>query len=335
MKFSEEEILLECVPNFSEGKNEETISAIAASIRKLKAVKLLHIDSGYDANRTVMTFAGSANAVLEAAFQAIKTASDRIDMREQKGVHPRFGATDVCPIVPLKNCTMEQAVAYSIKLAERVGSELGIPVYLYENSAQTALRKNLSYLRKGNYEAIAQKITQEEWKPDFGPQKFNPKAGNIAIGARPFLIAYNISLDTKDLSIAKRIAAEIRTSSKSMSPNKCKALKAIGWPMPNYDCVQVSMNITDFKKTGLHHAFEAVKSAAANFKVGLLGSELIGLVPLEAMLDSANYFKEKVVNSSAYSEKELIALAVEYLLFDKKHSFSAEDRILEYLLERD
>ncbi|MEX0811448.1 MAG: glutamate formimidoyltransferase [Chitinophagales bacterium] len=335
--------LIECVPNFSEGRNPETIQAIATSIEQVHGVKLLHIDSGIATNRTVITFAGSPEAVIEAAFQSIKCAARHIDMREQKGVHPRFGATDVCPLIPVANISMEEVVKYSLKLAKRVGDELKIPVYLYERSASSPERSNLANLRKDNYEAIVKKIHLPEWKPDFGPQKLNARSGNIAIGARSFLIACNINLKSEDIAIAKAIAREIRSSGyidksgivpekwKRM-PGKCTALKAIGWYIPEYNCVQVSMNITDYTKTGIHHAYEAVKAAAKKRGVIVSGTELIGLVPKTAILDAGKYYAS-AQKHSVLSEQELIEIAVYNLRLDILREFKPEERILEYVLQ--
>lgn len=340
MFFKRTDEIIECIPNFSEGKDSKIIGAISESIRKVANVKLLHIDSGVDTNRTVITFAGKPDAVVEAAFNAIKTASDLIDMKLQKGTHPRFGATDVCPLVPVQNVSMEEVIVFSLKLAERVGEELKIPVYLYENSASVLERKNLSYLRKGNYEAIINKIHLPEWKPDFGPQQLNSKSGNIAIGARPFLIACNVNLQTKDVEVAKSIAREIRTSGSGLEKEgfygnnrtkRCKALKAIGWYINEYNCAQVSMNITDITKTGIHEAFEAVKTAAASKNVTVNGMEIIGLVPKAAILAAGRYYSD-MENKEINEEQELIYLAINRLGLNTLREFNPDKRILEYLL---
>lgn len=328
--------IIECVPNFSEGRNQTVIDEIANSIRNIDGVHLLHIDSGYDANRTVMTFAGSPDSVVKAAFQAIKKASELIDMSVQKGAHPRFGATDVCPLIPIANISMEEVISLSNNLAKRVGEELQIPVYLYEHSASSLERKDLAYLRKGEYESIAEKIEKHTWKPDYGPHKFNANAGNIAIGARNFLIAFNVNLKSNDLELAKNIAAEVRTKRFKnrvyRTDKHCKALKAIAWEMPEYNCVQVSTNIIDYHKTGLHDAFEAIKFVAQEYGADVDGSELIGLLPLEAVLQSGEFYSEKQqLNLS--SEQELILLAEQELGLSRIKNFYPPERIIEYLLK--
>lgn len=328
--------IIECVPNFSEGRDMKIIGSIVSTIEKIKDVKLLHVDSGYDANRTVITFAGFPGAVVEAAFQAIKTASQLIEMRNHTGIHPRFGAVDVCPLIPLNNMSMDEVINLSKELGKRVGEELDIPVYLYENSAAQVNRKSLAYLRSGGYEAIPSKITLDEWKPDFGPTKFNEHFGNIAIGARNFLIAYNVNLKSKDLDLARKIASEVRTkrynSVKYLTNNNCKALKAIGWEMPEYNCVQVSTNIIDFKLTGLHEAYESIKSTAKLFGVEVNGSELIGLVPLEALVSAGKYYRGGREKGNL-SEIEFADLAVEKLGLSSLKPFELNNRVIDFLLK--
>ena len=326
--------IIECVPNFSEGRNQDVIDSIATSIRNVKGVQLLHVDIGFDANRTVMTFAGKPDAVVEAAFQAIKKASELIDMSLQKGAHPRFGATDVCPLIPIANISMNQVVEYSKILAKRVGDELEIPVYLYENSASSEKRKDLAYLRKGEYESIVDKIESEEWVPDFGPQNFNAKTGNIAIGARNFLIAFNVNLKSNNLELARKIATEVRTKrfkNKEYSTNKnCAALKAIAWEMAEYNCVQVSTNIVDYNKTGLHDAFEAIKAVAKQFKIETDGSELIGLIPLSAIVSAGKFYSDNDITD----EKNLIEVANRALGLSRIKKFDPKERVIEYLLSK-
>ena len=329
--FSASDQLIECVPNFSEGRNQQTIDAIADAIKSVADVKLMNVDVGIDANRTVYTFAGKPQAVVEAAYQAIKTAGERIDMRVHKGEHPRMGACDVCPLIPLQNITMNEVVELSKQLGKRVASldipmdevvelskELGkrlasldIPVYLYEYSATTLLRKNLAYLRKGEYEAIEEKIKLPEWKPDFGEQQFNPKFGMMALGARKFLIAYNINLKTKDETIAKEIAKEIRfirtKNDGSYLSDLFQYVKAIGWFMDAFDCAQVSPVIEVFT--------EIKKMAKAN-GVETNGSELIGLIP------------QKALQHEIMSTDE----AIEYLGLTAVKPFSKEANIIEYNL---
>jgi glutamate formiminotransferase len=317
--FSASDQLIECVPNFSEGRNQQTIDAIADAIKSVADVKLMNVDVGIDANRTVYTFAGKPQAVLEAAYQAIKTAGERIDMRVHKGEHPRMGACDVCPLIPLQNITMDEVVELSKELGKRLAS-LGIPVYLYEYSATTLLRKNLAYLRKGEYEAIAEKIKSAEWKPDFGEQQFNPKFGMMALGARKFLIAYNINLKTKDETIAKEIAKEIRfirtKNDGSYLSDLFQHVKAIGWFMDAFDCAQVSTNITDIDASPVIEVFTEIKKMAKANGVETNGSELIGLIPQKAL------------------QHEIMSIdeAIEYLGLTAVKPFSKEANIIEYNL---
>ena len=311
--------LIECVPNFSEGRNQQTIDAIAASISSIAEVKLMNMDIGFDANRTVYTFAGKPQAVLEAAYQAIKTANERIDMRVHKGEHPRMGACDVCPLIPLQNISMDEVVELSRQLGKRV-ADLGIPVYLYEYSATQEQRKNLAYLRKGEYEAIEGKIKLAEWKPDYGEQQFNPSFGMMALGARKFLIAYNINLKTKDESIAKDIAKRIREirnkNDGSYLSDLFKHVKAIGWFMEEFDCAQVSTNITDIEASPIVDVFTEIEKMAKENGVETNGSELIGLIPQKAL------------------QHELMTIdeAIEYLGLNAVKPFSKEKNIIEYNL---
>lgn len=317
--FSEKDQLIECVPNFSEGKNQQTIDAIANAIKSIADVKLLHIDIGYDANRTVYTFAGKPTAVIEAAYQAIKVANELIDMRTHKGEHPRMGACDVCPLIPIQNITINQVIDLSKKLGERVG-KLGIPVYLYEHSATSIERKNLAYLRKGEYESIAEKIKLDEWNPDFGEQKSNSTFGMMALGARNFLIAYNINLETKDEKIAKAIAKKIRIireqNDDSYLSNLFQHVKAIGWFMEEFNCAQVSTNITDIKKSPIVEVFTVINNMANEFDTEVNGSELIGLIP-KASLQHDTMNIDKII---------------EYLGLNSVKSFTKEENILEYNL---
>ncbi len=322
--FSKTGQLIECVPNFSEGKNKAIIDAIAASIENIDGVKLMNIDIGFDANRTVYTFAGKPQAVLEAAFKAIKKANELIDMRLHKGEHPRMGACDVCPLIPIQHISMNEVVGLSAQLAKRVG-ELGIPVFLYEYSAANLTRKNLAYLRKGEYEAIEEKMNLPAWKPDFGEQRFNPTFGMMAIGARDFLIAYNINLTTKDESIAKQIAKQIRIlrekNDGSYESNLVQHVKAIGWFMQEFDCAQVSMNITDIEKSPIIEVFSLVKKMAKQLSESTNGSELIGLIPLKAFHTKNDFF-----------DKYDLDKKIEYLGLNAVKPFSKEENIIEYKL---
>jgi glutamate formiminotransferase/formiminotetrahydrofolate cyclodeaminase len=286
--------IVECVPNFSEGRDPAIINEIVSAIKSEKDIVVLNVDMGYDANRTVVTFAGPPKAVGRAAFAGIEKASQLIDMRNHKGKHPRMGATDVCPLIPVKGITMLEVIQVAKQLAFRVGSELNIPVYMYEYNANSPERRNLSDIRKGEYEGLEDKIKDANWKPDYGPAKFNKKAGATIIGARKFLIAYNINLDTTNVEIAKLIARTIRESGYRHNdrhyPGKMKTLKAIGWYMPQYRCAQVSTNITDFEITPIHRVFEAVAEEAKKYHVEASGSELVGMIPEEAFMISLNQF---------------------------------------------
>ena len=277
--------IIECVPNFSEGKDQEKIAQLVKEVVSTEGVKLLDYSSDKDHNRTVITFCGDAKGVKEAAFKLIKRASEIIDMRYHKGEHPRIGATDVVPFIPVKNVTMEECVQIAREVGERVGKELNIPVYLYEEAATTPERKNLENIRRGEYENFFEKIKQPEWKPDFGPQEMNPKSGATAIGARNFLIAYNVNLATDNIEIANKIAKAIRFSSGGY-----RYVKAIGVNLKERGIVQVSMNLTDFNKTPIYRVFETIKAEASRYGVNVIGSEIIGLVPAKALFDVADYY---------------------------------------------
>lgn len=281
--FSKEDVLFECVPNFSEGRNIHIINCIADEIKNTPDVALLNTDMGYDANRTVFTFAGKPDAIIQAGFKAVKKAYELIDMRVQNGSHLRMGACDVFPIIPLQNCTMQDAVLLSQTLGKKIGDKLDIPVYLYEQSASIASRKNLADLRKGEYESIAGKIYLPEWKPDFGKPIFNEKFGMMALGARDFLIAYNINLNTQEEHIAKTIAAKIRSIRNTDLPFPFQFVKAIGWYQEAFLCAQVSMNITQIYESKILDVFRAVQKLAEDDGVSVNGSELIGLIPLQAL----------------------------------------------------
>lgn len=287
-------VIVECVPNFSEGRNLSIINQIVDAISTIRDIVILNVDIGYDANRTVVTFAGTPKAVAKAAFLGISKAAELIDMTAHKGKHPRMGATDVCPLIPIKGITMLEVIQLSKQLAFKVGNELGIPVYMYEYNSSHHKRKNLSDIRRGEYEGLEDKLNYPEWKPDFGPSKFNKKSGATIIGARKFLVAYNINLDTSNIEIANLIARTIRESGYVQNgrryPGKMKTLKALGWYMPKYRCAQVSTNITDFEITPIHRVFEAVAEEAKKYHVEASGSELVGMIPEEAFNISMNQF---------------------------------------------
>lgn len=344
--------LIECVPNISEGRDEQKIKEIYSVVEKVPGVKLLDVDPGKATNRTVITFVGEADAVVEAAFQLIKKAQELIDMSKHKGEHPRFGATDVCPFVPVANATMEDCIACAKKLGERVGKELNIPVYLYENAASAPHRKNLASVRSGEYEGIADKIGKTEWKPDFGPQAFQAKSGNIAIGARDFLIAYNVNLNTTSVRRANSVAFDVREQGRVQTddgspsgktlvdqdgnpvriPGACKGVKAIGWFIEEYGVAQISMNITNVSQTPLHKAFEACEKSAYQRGLRVTGSELVGLVPLKSILDAGKYFLQKQERSVGVSDDELIKIAVKTMGLDELAPFDPKKNIIEYIL---
>lgn len=321
--------ILECVPNFSEGRDPEVIAGIVREISDVQGVKVLHIDSGYDAHRTVVTFAGEPEAVVEAAYRGIATAAALIDMRRHKGAHPRMGAADVCPLVPVSGMTMAEAVRWSKALGERVGNTLQIPVYLYEQSQPLAYRKKLEDIRKGEYEGWKEKIMDPQWLPDFGPASFNERSGCTVIGARPFLIAFNINLQAADPGIAQKIARTIRGSGYRGVPGLLPTLKAIGWYMPAFGCAQVSTNITDAEATPLHIVYEKVKELAAGYGVYVSGSELVGMVPESAILSAGRYYRQ----GDGDDKMEAIHAAVHYLGLDSVKPFIPAENILEWKLD--
>jgi glutamate formiminotransferase/formiminotetrahydrofolate cyclodeaminase len=325
--------LIECVPNFSEGVDLGVINQIANAIQSVAGVQLLNIDPGKDTNRTVITFAGEPKPVVEAAFLAIKKAGELIDMSMQHGEHPRMGATDVCPLIPIRNITLAETAAYAKALGERVGEELNIPVYLYEYSQPDKSRSNLSVIRSGEYEGFFTKIKQPGWQPDFGPAEMNIKCGATVIGARDFLVAYNINLNTTSTQIANVIAVEVRESGKDKIPGKLKSVKAIGWYIEEYGVAQVSMNLTNLAITPLHIAFDEVCKAAITNGVQVTGSELIGLVPLKTLEDAGKYFLNKQQRNVNVSESELINAAVKTMGLAELAPFDPQKRIIEYLVK--
>lgn len=334
--------ILECVPNFSEGRDPEKIAAIANAVSGVPGVVLLHIDTSPAANRTVMTFAGNPRAVADAAFAAIKKAAEVIDMSAQEGVHPRIGATDVCPLVPLQGMTMKEADYYANQLGQRVGEELGIPVYLYEHSAKSNHRRALPDIRKGQYEGFAEKIKLPEWAPDFGPLAFTPKSGATVIGARDILVAFNISLDTEDVDKAAHIAERLRTrgftreenGQRVKVPGLLQQTRAIGWYMADYKQAQVSLNILDYRVTSPLQAFEACKSLAEEMGITIKGSEVIGLIPLDCMLEAGTFSMMKKGISTDMDPQYKIHEAIRYLGLDQLKPFEPGERILEFNLRR-
>jgi glutamate formiminotransferase/formiminotetrahydrofolate cyclodeaminase len=329
--------IIECVPNFSEGQNADIIDKIASSVQSTQNVKLLNVESDRDYNRTVITFAGEPLCVKEAAFKAISAASELIDMSRQKGEHPRIGATDVCPIIPVANATMDECVKLSNKLGKDVGEKLGIPVYLYEDSAKSAERRNLENIRKGEYEGLEQKL--KDWIPDYGPTEYNDKvrkSGATVIGSRFFLIAYNVNLNTRDVSIASEIAKKVRESGsmiideagkkKKRVPGILKYVKAIGVELNEYNITQVSLNLTNYKKTSIQKVFETIKAQAKVYGLEATGSEVIGLVPKEALMDAGAFY------TGNNSEDNLIEAAIEHLGLSQLNKFEPEKKIIENLL---
>lgn len=345
--------IIECVPNFSEGRNLFIIKQITDEIEAIEGVRLLNVDPGKATNRTVVTFVGTPNQVIEAAFQAIKKASEIIDMSKHSGEHPRMGATDVCPLIPISGITMEETAEYARKLAKRVGDELAIPAYLYEAAAIIPGRNNLSEIRSGEYEGFFKKILLPEWKPDFGPVKMNEKAGATVIGARDFLIAFNVNLNTTSVRRANSIAFDVRERGRVKRdgdsvtgkivqddqgnqvyiPGSLKSVKAIGWFIEEYGIAQISMNLTNIRDTPVHMAFDEVCKKADNRGIRVTGSELVGLLPLSCLLDAGRYFLEKQQRSTGVSESELIKIAVKSMGLDELGPFEPEKRVIEYLLK--
>ena len=329
--------LIECVPNFSEGRRPEIIRQITDVIEAVPGVRLLNVDPGKATNRTVVTFIGSPAAVVEAAFQAIKKAGEVIDMREHKGEHPRMGATDVCPLIPVAGITMEETAEWARRLAMRAGTELQLPVYLYEAAQADKNRSNLSVIRAGEYEGFFKKIRLPEWRPDYGPDEFDARRGGTVIGARDFLVAYNVNLNTTSTRRANAIAFDVREAGRTLpdggqQPGTLKAVKAIGWYIEEYGIAQISMNLTNIRVTPVHVAFDEVCRAAAARGIRVTGSELVGLIPLQAMLDAGKYFLEKQQRSTGVSDKELIRIAILSMGLDDVTPFVPEERIIEYLL---
>lgn len=341
--------LVECVPNFSEGRDLAIINQITAAIQTVEGVRLLNVDPGKATNRTVVTFVGEPSAVVEAAFRAIAKAGELIDMRNHKGEHPRMGATDVCPLIPIAGISLEETALYARQLAKRVGEELSIPVYCYEAAQSDKTRSNLSVIRAGEYEGFFKKIKEPFWKPDFGPCEFDLKRGATVIGARDFLIAYNVNLNTTSTRRANAVAFDIREAGRVKMengkkvlddagnpisiPGSLKAVKAIGWFIEEYGIAQISMNLTNINITPLHIAFDETCKKAADRGLRVTGSELVGLIPLKSMLDAGKYFLLKQQRSTGVSEKELIDIAIKSMGLSELSPFKPKERIIEYMLE--
>jgi glutamate formiminotransferase / formiminotetrahydrofolate cyclodeaminase len=350
--------LIECVPNFSEGRDMNVIRQITDEIEKIDGVKLLDVDPGSTTNRTVVTFVGTPDEVIEAAFRAIKKAQQLIDMRSHKGDHPRFGATDVCPLVPISGITMEETAEYARKLGRRIGEELGIPVFLYENAASEERRRNLASCREGEYECLKDRIGSDEWKPDFGPTEFTEsvaRSGATAVGARDFLIAVNFNLNTTSTRRANAIAFDVREKGRPKRegnpitgkvvtdpngepvtiPGTLKGTKAIGWLIQEYGVAQVSMNITNLSQTPLHVAFDEVSEKARNRGIRVTGLEIVGLVPKKAIIDAGKYYLAKQQRSLGITESEIIKIAIKSMGLDDLKPFDPSEKIIEYVLEKE
>lgn len=343
--------LVECVPNFSEGKDSSILDAIANVMKSVKGVSLLDVDPGESTNRTVFTMVGQPEPVLEAAFLAIKKASELIDMTKHKGAHPRFGATDVCPFIPVSDMTMDECVELAKKLGKRVGEELDIPVYLYEYAASKPEWQNLAVVRKGEYEGLAAREGKDEWKPDFGENKFNPKSGAIAIGAREFLIAYNISLNTRDKKKAHDLALTIREKGryardekgkikKDQNGNKLRQAglftncKAVGWYVDDFKRAQISINLTNYKITPPHLVLDKVRELAAENNIQVTGSEIVGLLPKEAMIMAGKYYMNKLDECAGQPEHMLLTTAVQSMGLDDLYKFELDKKVIEFAIEQ-
>lgn len=344
--------LIECVPNFSEGNDMSVIQAITDQIETVDGVKLLDVDPGKATNRTVVTFLGSPEEVIEAAVRGVRKAAELIDMSRHTGEHPRFGATDVCPLVPIAGVTMDETVEYARELARRLGEELGITVYCYENAARNPERRNLATVRAGEYEGLEKKLANPAWKPDFGPARFNPRSGATAVGARDFLIAYNVNLNTTSTRRANAIAFDVREKGRIKRegdpltgkvvqdengepvyvPGSLECVKGIGWFIEEYGIAQISMNLTNIRVTPVHVAFDEVCERAAERGIRVTGSELVGLIPLQAMLDAGKYFLRKQERSTGVSDAELIKIAIKSLGLDDLSPFDPNEKIIEYVL---
>ena len=345
--------IIECVPNFSEGRDLELIRQITAAIESVDGVSLLNVDPGASTNRTVVTLAGSPEVAVEAAFRGIQKAAELIDMRKHTGAHPRMGATDVCPFIPVSNVSWDEAIDCAKKLGKRVGEELKIPVYLYEKAASDPARSNLSIIRAGEYEGFFEKIKQPQWKPDFGPAAFNKKSGVTVIGAREFLVAYNANLNTKSVRRANSVAFDVRENGRAKTedgtptgkpvldakgepirePGMLKHVKAIGWFVEEYGIAQVSMNLTNLEVTSLHSAFDACVECASKRGLRVTGSELVGMLPKKCMVDAGRYFLRKQKWSEGASEEELIDIAIRSMGLSELKPFDPKEKIIELKME--
>jgi glutamate formiminotransferase / formiminotetrahydrofolate cyclodeaminase len=345
--------LIECVPNFSEGRDLGTVRQITDAIESVDGVSLLDVDPGASTNRAVVTFVGNPDAAVEAAFRGIRKAAELIDMRKHKGAHPRMGATDVCPFIPISNVSWEEAIECAKQLGKRVGEELKVPVYLYEKATKDKARSNLSIIRAGEYEGFFEKIKQPEWGPDFGPAVFSEKSGATVIGVRDFLIAYNVNLNTKSVRRANSVAFDVREQGRIKTedgtpcgkpvlessgepvrvPGMLKHVKAIGWLVKEYGIAQVSMNLTNIEETPLHAAFDACCEAANHRGLRVTGSEIVGMVPKKCLVDAGRYFLRKQKWSEGVSEEELIDLAIRSMGLGELKPFDPKEKVIEFKIE--
>jgi len=345
--------LIECVPNFSEGRDLNVIRQITDAIAAVEGVSLLDVDPGASTNRTVVTFVGSPEAAVEGAFRGIQKAAELIDMRKQKGAHPRMGATDVCPFIPVSDVSWEEAIACAQSLGKRVAAELGIPVYLYEKAAKDPARSNLSIIRAGEYEGFFEKIKQPSWKPDFGPAVFHEKAGATVIGARDFLVAYNANLNSKSVRRANSVAFDVRENGRVKTedgtptgkpvldaqgepvriPGRLKQVKAIGWYVEEYGIAQVSMNLTNIEVTPLHAAFDACAEAAAQRGMRVTGSEVVGMLPKKCLVDAGRHYLRKQKWSEGASDEDLISLAIRSMGLSELKTFDPKEKVIEFKIE--
>lgn len=339
--------LVECVPNISEGRRAEVYEKVAQAVTAVSGVTLLNVDPGQETNRTVITFVGEPEAVLEAAYRLAATAFSLIDMRQHRGAHPRIGAVDVVPFVPVAGVTMDTCVELAKRLAQRLGEEFQLPVYLYEYAATAPHRRSLSDIRAGEYEGLAEKLKDPAWQPDFGPAIFNPKLGACVVGARKFLVAYNVNLNTTDKRLANRVALDVREKGRTKrnekgeilrgekgepiyEPGLLKAVRAVGWTIPEYGCAQVSMNLTDMDVTPLHVAFDVCEERARERGLRVTGSELVGLVPKQALLEAGKHYLARMGKSRGLPEEEVIRVAVRTLGLSEVRPFNPAERIIEY-----
>jgi len=336
--------LVECIPNVSEGRDTKKIRVITEEAKNITGAYLLDVYTGNTTNRTVLTLAGKPEAIREAAYKIFEKTSELIDMRNHKGVHPRIGAVDVCPFIPVRDITMRECIDITKNVGKKVAEELSVPIYLYGESATDEKRKDLSNIRKGEYEKLKEKLKNPEWKPDFGEAKFNEKSGASIIGARDFLIAFNINLDTKDKNLANIIAKRVRESGtiktsdsgkKVKVPGALKEVKAIGWYIEELGCAQVSTNLTNFRKTPLHRLFEEVKKEAKKLEIEVTGSELVGLVPEEAILTAGRFYLVRESSEERSSKNKIIDTAINYLGLSNSYEFHPDEKILEYKIKKE